>query len=539
MTPYSVSTTDSDVDTNDTDTTVTVTLLDRTGYTLAESPNHMATVMVTDGIDGLSVINIAPATDGERVSEGSSVEFTFTSNPPLANSVDVMVSLTETGNFLTSAALSTTIVSLDPGATQTESFDVITADGAFDPDSTVTLTLEANDTEYLRGSSRMASVVIEDDSTPAGISVAALEASITEDDANNTHADFQIKADATDTSSRVINIAISQGDADFLSTDTLAIDEVTIGANERSVDLALPIESDTDFEFGGEITVEIADADGSSATYTKASSNTSASIVVNDNDFADGDPADSVGIIAIKSTVSETESAPVQIVAKTVNETEDRTIMVMVANKDSGDFLPAMTYDNAVPVVITANTSYTNLDVMLDDDSKFETNGAITVTIVAEDTSGGGTATYSLGTAFSVEIMVTSEDLEVPVISISSAAETNGVTEGHEFNFTVTSDRTLDGTPLDIEFTAVHRITGATITVADVRIPGDMQTATGMVSLSGVDVASDTDIDIRIDEAVAYDVSATDPSITVAVKDNDTTQVQTHGYQSLQLLVLL
>ena len=44
-----------------------------------------------------------------------------------------------------------------------------------------------------------------------------------------------------------------------------------------------------------------------------------------------------------------------------------------------------------------------------------------------------------------------------------------------------------------------------------------MQSAVGMVSLSGVDVSSNTDIDIAIDEAVAYDVSATDPSITVGV----------------------
>ena len=76
---------------------------------------------------------------------------------------------------------------------------------------------------------------------------------------------------------------------------------------------------------------------------------------------------------------------------------------------------------------------------------------------------------------------------------------------------------------LDIEFTATHSISGATITVADVRILGDMQSAIGMVSLSGVDVSSNTDIDIAIDETVAYDVSATDPSITVGVKDNETT----------------
>ena len=56
-------------------------------------------------------------------------------------------------------------------------------------------------------------------------------------------------------------------------------------------------------------------------------------------------------------------------------------------------------------------------------------------TIIAE--TGGGTPTYSLATAASAEISVMSDDLRVPVISISSDFETYGVTEGHDFNFTV------------------------------------------------------------------------------------------------------
>ena len=99
-----------------------------------------------------------------------------------------------------------------------EPFTTNSANGRIEPDSMVTLTLEADDSNYVLGLTTMASVVVEDDVTSAqnGISVIALESSITEDDVNNTHADFQIKADAVDASSRVINIAISQGDANFL-----------------------------------------------------------------------------------------------------------------------------------------------------------------------------------------------------------------------------------------------------------------------------------------------------------------------------------
>ena len=94
-TTYSLMTTDPNAGVNDIDTRVTVTLLDRAGYTLANSPDHSADVLVTDGTDGLSVINVmATATS---VAEGADVQFTFTANPQLANNLDVMITLTETG----------------------------------------------------------------------------------------------------------------------------------------------------------------------------------------------------------------------------------------------------------------------------------------------------------------------------------------------------------------------------------------------------------------------------------------------------------
>ena len=43
----------------------------------------MATVLVTDGADGLSTISVVAATNKERVAEGDPVEFTFTAFPPL------------------------------------------------------------------------------------------------------------------------------------------------------------------------------------------------------------------------------------------------------------------------------------------------------------------------------------------------------------------------------------------------------------------------------------------------------------------------
>ena len=102
-----------------------------------------------------------------------------------------------------------------------------------------------------------------------------------------------------------------------------------------------------------------------------------------------------------------------------------------------------------------------------------------------------------------------------------STAETTGITEGYQFDFEVMASRSLNDTPLDIEFTITDNGgTGATIIGTTVRIQGDMRTATGIVTSIG-NVTSDTDITIAIRDTANYNVSAIDPSITVTVKDND------------------
>ena len=71
---------------------------------------------------------------------------------------------------------------------------------------------------------------------------------------------------------------------------------------------------------------------------------------------------------------------------------------------------------------------------------KNEDNGAITATIVTNPAQSHNTAS----------ITINDNDPDVPIISISSAAEAVGVTEGFQFTFEVESDRTFSGNPLEI-----------------------------------------------------------------------------------------
>ena len=171
--------------------------------------------------------------------------------------------------------------------------------------------------------------------------------------------------------------------------------------------------------------VTILPSGGSSSTYNVAGTNSSASISVFDDDFPTGDADTSIAIRALKTTVSEAEMAPFQIIAKTANDSAARTIKVMVANKASGNFLPATTYDNPVDVVIAQGALFENLNVMLHDDEVVEETGAITATVIAD---GSATPPYTLSSEITAEIAVTSEDVAVvlPVITVSGNSATEG-----------------------------------------------------------------------------------------------------------------
>ena len=446
--------------------------------------------------DAVLISEISVAATAQKVTEGEPVKFTFTSNPGLVSDVDMMITLTETGGDFLAPTVNRRMITLDTlGPTHIESFNTIAADTKIDPDSIVTLTIETDETRYMRGTPHTASVIVEDVATPTGISIVVLEESVME--GPTASAAFQVKSDVVDTNARIINLSITQDNVNFLTPETITNNQqVTIPADQRVVTFSLSIHDDDVFERNGNIQVEIADSGGGSATYTKASSDTTASVLVLDNDFEPTESGDSIAIWALADTVAETENAPFQIVAKS-SDPDARTIRVMVTNKDSGDFLPA-TYDNPVEVVIDADALIKNFEVTLDDDSKYEETGAIVATVIAEDLTGGGNATYTVSTSQpSAEIEVTSADLEVPVISITSMATDNGVTEEHSFDFEVVSDRDLVGNALDIAFIVMDASTGAMVEGTTVMIPGNMQRATGTVSSIG-DVDSDTEIIIRL-----------------------------------------
>ena len=198
-----------------------------------------ATGIITDN-DAERESTIAVSASSVPVGEGNDVQFTFSAVPELARELPITISLTETGDFLTTESINQTTVNLPANtsatSTHTESFKTKAKNGDFEADSTVTLTITDVNGYQVNSSANSASVVIHDFETPTGISVLAISENITE--GPNVTADFLIKSNEVSSSARKINVNIDDGVANFINNSGNSIQ--TIPANTRSLLLEVP-----------------------------------------------------------------------------------------------------------------------------------------------------------------------------------------------------------------------------------------------------------------------------------------------------------
>ena len=505
-------------------------------FTMTLSGNDASSsVILTDSAVGTienddpflpSEIAVVAMNDG-YVTEGNAVAFEFTADPELAEDLEVNISHIQVGNFLMDSPGSTITIPANTSFTtkHMESFNTKPANGNVEADGSVTLNIEIDTYDpnvqgdkirySVDGTNGEASVRIEDANTPSGVSIIALSSEVTE----GASAQFEIKADATSSEAREVNINVDDGTADFLASADIGERSITIPANNRTFMLDVPITQDSTPEQHGVIKVSIAaPSAGASFAYSIASTYNSATVNVFDDDAPTG-----ISIAAVPMSVTEAPNtyAEFQVIADTIDN-NNRTIEVRVENDSGDDFIDAdqdasYSYDPAddiFDVTIPAGARFGLLRVKIHDDSKHEDDGQIMATIVTTPAvSPNNTAT----------IMIENDDKEVPIVSISSTAETTGVTEGYEFTFEVESDRKIVGSPLEVTFNLTAGSTGATLTETTIRLTSIQQSAIGTVTLPNADVSSTgANIIIEVLEAVEYDVSASDPSITVPVKDNDT-----------------
>ena len=484
-----------------------------------------ATVTIENDDPFLASTIVVVAKNNGYVTEGNAVEFEFTADPELAQNLEVNISHLQVGDYLMDIPASTITIPANTSLTikHTETYQTNSNIGTIQRDGSVTLTIEdyvpsgAGDVvKYTAdGTNGSAKMRIEDADTPPGVSIIAFSSEVTEGET----AQFEIKSDVASTEARSVNISIDEGTADFIASADKGDHSITIPANDRAFILDIPVIDDSAPEQHGNITVAIEDPSPSPAfNYTK-SAKSSVTIAVIDNDT----PTGGISIATISSPVIEAANtyAVFQVISDTIDNANDRIIEVRVENATGDNFIDLANQDaiykfdpsdNTFEVTIPTGARYGLLRVKIHDDSRNETNGAIMATIVTNPAQTHNTAS----------IAIHDDDADVPIISISSGAEDTGVTEGYQFTFEVESDRDLNGNDLEIKFDITDGGTGAMINGIKFTIPGNSRTAIGTVTMPTADVTSaGANIIIKVVETTTYDVSADDPSLTVAVKDND------------------
>ena len=393
--------------------------------------NGRATGTISDD-DTFVESTISVSAVSNSVSEGQDVEFEFSAEPELTESLVITTTLAETENFLTIDPETVTQITLPANTSATnlhvETYTTNSINLDFEADSTVTLTISDETGYAVSSTENSASVVVNDADTPIGISVLALSNSVTE--GSNETADFLIKSNLFSRFERKINVSIDDGPANFLADADQGDQIQTIPANSRSLLVQIPIVSDLNFEANGEVTVSILASGGNSNRYTPAGTNTTATILILDDDTPSNstDATAGISIVKIEDSVSESGTANFQITAKSTS-TSSRIIRVMVDDGTS-DFIDhanqhsEYSYDETTKlflVTIPANKMFANLSVELVDDSKNENNGIITATVLAD--SNNQTPSYLLAsTGITATVIVEDNDPDVPILSILSVA---------------------------------------------------------------------------------------------------------------------
>ena len=484
-----------------------------------------------------STISVTATSATVDQSNNEDVQFTFSAVPELARELPITITLAETEDFLAVDPSTQTRITLpaNTSATNTyiKSYATKTANGDFEADSTVTLTISDVAGYAVDSSANSASVVIHDADTPTGISVLAISESVTE--GSGKTADFVIKSDEFSVSARKINVKIEDGVANFLDNPGDSIR--TIPANSRSLLLQIPIVPDSFFEANGSITVTILAESVDSDTYNVAGgTNNKASILVFDDDIPNHstDVNAGISIVEIEGTVTEADIASFQVTAKST-KTSDRTIRVEV-DDGIGDFIDVdnqqnqYNYDKTTKiflVTIPANQQTAILNVVLDDDSKNETDGTITANVLADSNTNDPYELASSGT--DADVTITDNDPNVPILSISSDAAGElgtGVTEGFSFKFKVRSDRIISNSALPIEVSADDGVASLGLSIVGTKeiAVGNQETEFTVTMGSGAVVlpASNVNIVVSLAEHDDYDTNPDRETISIKVKDNDT-----------------
>ena len=462
--------------------TITATVVSKSGYTISNTQGTASiTVEDNDVVANTPTVSIAAGSD---VIEGGDVIFTLTSTPVPQTSLEVDVTIAQTGDYGVTPGKRTVTIPIAGTATLTIPTTEDTVDEA---DGAVTATLEAKAIYNISSTHGTASITVEDNDTPE-IRIAA-NGDVTEGD----NAVFTLTSVPAPHAPLNVDVIVAQTGDYGVTPGTQTVTMPTTGTTT----LTIPTTGDVVNEEDGAITATVV----SKSDYAVSNTRGTASVTVEDDDVIGGIPTVS---ITAGSDVIEGSDAVFTVTSTPAQQT-DLDVDVTIAQTGDYGVTPGKR-----TVTIPANSNSVQLTIRTTGDAVDEADGTVTATVVTKNdytiSSTQGIATIAI------------EDDEVPEIRIAAG---NDVTEGDNAVFTLTSTPTPHA-PLTVDVaitkTGDYGVTPGTQTVT---MP---ITGTAMLTIPTTGDAVD-EVDGTVTATVVsksgYTISSTQGTATIAVEDDD------------------
>ncbi len=359
------------------------------------------TVTATDDDAALPVISIAAGTS--PVIEGTAATFTVTADTaPMAN-LSVMVTVTDSGDFI--AGVAPTTVTIAAGATTATLTVATMADTDDEPNGVVTATLRTG-TGYMVGAPDTASVAVRDNdgATDPVISIAAGAAVM-----EGTTATFTVTATSAPAADLTVTVTVDDGAGNFIAG--VAPTTVTITASATEATLMVATMADSIDEANGTITATVTIGAG----YTVDGTNNTASVTVNDDD---AEPT-----LAISSpSVPEGNSGSVMLrYTVTLTGATEREVTVDYADAGTGTATSGTDYETITAGTLTftpGDATTQDIDVTVTGDAIDEGDGETVIVTLSGAVNAMITTPDGTGT-------ITDDDAE-PTLTINSPSVAEG-----------------------------------------------------------------------------------------------------------------
>ena len=336
---------------------VSISLSESLEYEISlSSPSAQAEITDDDEV----LISVLNNTSNSAI-EGSNFNFSIQADRPLPNDILVRLSYQNSGNFELGNVIQ--YQQLAAGSNSTTVSNSVIDDSDFTVPTSLSIELAASSGYTIDENNSSINMLIYDNDSPEGVSILPIDSHVEEGD----DIPFSVSIIPPFTTDQVVQLKVTEV-GEFLAEPQ--INEIEIGANQVTSELAIPTIDDDTHEIDGDVKVELLPGTG----YSVAETYHSALVKVRDNDNPLG-----LSILPMSPTITEGELARFQVIAAS---TVAEDTLVTFAVEEVGHFLP---FEIPESVMILSGSRSTTISVQTADDSSYETRGRIIVSILPSD----------------------------------------------------------------------------------------------------------------------------------------------------------